>query len=67
MTEFVLKSEYRTGRLKGQPQYFRFWTVIGPAATPYIAEAARFPSREAAMASPAYAHFASFYEPTEFK
>ncbi len=65
MPEFVLQSSYKTGRLKGQPQYFMFWTAIGPAATPELAKAARFPTREAAMASPAYIHHGSFYEPTE--
>lgn len=65
MSVYVLKSEYKTGPLKGQPQYFRFWTAIGPAATPNIEEAERFSTREDAMQSPAYVHFSSFYEPFE--
>lgn len=63
---FVLAATYPANTPRaGQPQYFRFWTVIGPAATPDLAEAERFSSAEAAMESPAFTHWASFYEPLE--
>lgn len=61
--EFVLATTYRSGPCEGQPQYFRCWTAIGPAATPDLAVAERFPSAQAAMESPAYTHWSSFYEP----
>lgn len=62
---FVLVSTYRDGPCKGQPQYYRCWTVIGPAATPNLEEAERFETAQAAMQSPAYVYWASFYEPLE--
>lgn len=60
-SEFVLLGKYDDGR----PKYFRFWTAIGPCATPDIDEAERFPSAQAAMQSPGYSHWSSFYEPSE--
>lgn len=46
----------RTFVLARQPmgrQYFRILTPLGPACTTKLREAAKFPSKEAAMASPA--------------
>lgn len=65
--QFVLKATYLSGPLEGQPQYFRFWTVIGPCATPDLAEAERFASPQDAMQSPAFTHWSSFYEPEELR
>lgn len=52
---------------RGRPVYFRTYTSIGPAATEDLAEAHRFDSREAAVASRAYSHVLSFYEPLELE
>ena len=62
---FVLATTYSDGPCVGQPQYFRFWTVIGPCATPDLAEAERFASAQEAMQHPAYLHWSSFYKPME--
>lgn len=61
--QYVLAATYLSGPCEGQPQYFRCWTVIGPAATPNLGDAERFPSVQEAMESPAYSHWSSFYEP----
>jgi hypothetical protein len=49
-----------TGR---PPTYFRFWTAIGPCGTYDASEAARFPSEQAAMQSPAFTFWGTFYRP----
>jgi hypothetical protein len=51
--------------LAGKPCYFKNWCAIGPVATPRIEEAARFDSAQEAMRSPAFTHWASFYNPQE--
>lgn len=61
--QYVLAATYLGGPLEGQPQYFRFWTAIGPCATPDLAEAERFDSAQEAMESPAFVHWTSSYEP----
>lgn len=65
MTEFdevwVLvqeQAEAPTGRA-----WFRQWTGIGPMGTWDEAEAASFPSEQAAMQSPAYSFWGTFYKP----
>lgn len=60
---YVLATTYNAGPCAGQPQYFRFWTILGPAATPDLAEAERFASAQEAMESPAFTHWSSSYEP----
>lgn len=62
---WVLVGTYLSGPCEGQPQYHLCDTVIGPASTPDLAEAKRFPSKEAAFASHGFRHWASFLEPME--
>lgn len=61
-TEWVLVQEAPdspSGR-----QWFRSWTSgIGPCGTWDESEAARFPSEQAACASPAYSFALTFYRP----
>ena len=44
-------------------RYFMCWTGIGPASTNDPAEAARFPSEAAALQSPAYSFWLTFFQP----
>lgn len=64
MPEYILR-ETLASMQQGKPIYFREWIRIGPAATGDLALAHRFPTREAAIQSPAYSHFLSSYEPEE--
>lgn len=43
--------------------WFKRWTGIGPQGTWDELEAASFPSEQAAMQSPAFAHPLTFYKP----
>lgn len=61
--QFVLATTYLSGPHEGRPQYFQCWTQVGPCATPDLAEAERFPTAQAAMQSPGYSHWSSFYTP----
>lgn len=61
--KYILAATYLSGPCKGQPQYFRAWTAIGPMATPKLEEAERFETEQGAMASPAYLHWSSSYQP----
>lgn len=61
---WILAGTYSSGPLKGQPQYHRADTAIGPASTPDLELAMRFASREAACSSEGFLHWSSFLEPT---
>lgn len=43
--------------------WFKQWTAIGPQGTWDEAEAARFSSKQAAMQSPAFSFWGTFYRP----
>lgn len=61
--QWVLVGVYGSGPCEGQPQYHMCDTVIGPASTPDLAKAQVFASREEAMESGGFTHWASFLEP----
>lgn len=52
---YILIDSYQDGR----PKYFKQMTAIGPAATSDISEAARFQTRDDAVASPAHRHWSA--------
>lgn len=62
---YFLADTYKEGPHKGQMQYFRFWTAIGPCATNDREKAQRFASEQDALSSPAYLHWASNYKVVE--
>jgi len=47
------------------PTFFEKWVAIGPCGTWDATEAARFPSEQAAMQSPAYSFALTFYRPEQ--
>jgi hypothetical protein len=59
---FVLRS---ASTYRGKPLWFKQMTGIGPMTTADPSERAVFPTREAALASPAMFHALSFYEVEE--
>lgn len=59
--EWVLVEKAATRRL-GRKIYFRDMTAIGPRCTSDPSQAARFLSREAALASPANRHLLCIFE-----